>query len=70
MEEIPIGRTIALARHRKRWTQQRLADALGVSKAAVANWETGKHYPQRNIGAIEAVLDISLAAYDRAQVAS
>jgi len=70
MEEIPIGQAIALARHRKHWTQQRLAVVLGVSKSTVANWERGQHFPLRNLGAVEEALEISLARYLPAQAAS
>lgn len=70
MEEIPIGKTIALARHRKRWTQQRLADELGVAKSTVANWERGEHFPLRNLGAVEEALGISLEGYEPVQAAS
>ena len=70
MEEIPIGRAIALARHRKRLTQEELARELGVSRGAVANWETGTHFPQRNLGAIEEALDISLEGYEPEPAAS
>jgi transcriptional regulator with XRE-family HTH domain len=64
MEDTPIGRAIARARHRKRWTQQELADALGVAKSSVADWERGQHFPLRNLGAIEEALGISLAGYE------
>lgn len=69
MEEVPIGNAIARARHRKRWTQERLAAVLGVSKSTVANWERGAHFPLRNLGAIEAALDIDLAGYEPERVA-
>jgi len=64
MQEISIGRAIAFARHRKRWTQQELADRLGVAKSTVANWERGASYPLRNVGAVEEALGISLAGYE------
>jgi transcriptional regulator with XRE-family HTH domain len=64
MADSPIGKVIARARHRKRWTQRQLAEVLGVSVATVANWERGEHFPLRNIGAIEEALDISLDGYD------
>ena len=70
MEEIPIGKAIALARQRKRWTQQRLADHLGVSKSTVAKWETGLHFPLRNLGAVEEALDVSLDSYQQERAAS
>ena len=41
-------------------TQQELADAVGVDRTAVSTWETGRHFPQRYIGRVEAVLGISL----------
>ena len=56
----PIGILIQRARHRKRLTQQQLADALEVSKSTVANWERGESYPLRNAGAIEELLNITI----------
>ncbi len=70
MEEIPIGRAIARARHIKGLTQAELALRLGVNRSAVANWERGVHFPQRHLGAVEEVLGISLAAYEPEQAAS
>ena len=70
MEEIPIGKAIALARQRKRLTQMALAHKLGVSRAAVVNWENGTHFPQRHLGAVEEALGISLAHYEAEQAAS
>lgn len=57
-----IGHLIARARHRKRMTQAQLAEALGVTQVTVARWETGEHYPVRNAGAIEDLLDITIPA--------
>lgn len=64
MEEIPIGKAIRRARQIKRLTQAELALKLGVDRTAVTNWERGAHFPQRHLGAIEAALGISLAAYE------
>jgi transcriptional regulator with XRE-family HTH domain len=56
------GTLIQRARQRKRLTQQELADALDVSRSAVVNWETGKHFPLRYVGAIEELLEIAIPA--------
>jgi transcriptional regulator with XRE-family HTH domain len=55
-----IGVRIAKRRQALRMTQEDLAAELGVSKASVANWESGKHFPKRKLGLIEAVLGVSL----------
>src|SRR5260221_10928991 len=55
-----IGTKIKKRRQVLRLTQEQLAGRLGVSKSAVANWERGKHFPLRYLGAIEQVLGISL----------
>lgn len=39
--------TIAELRRRKNWTQQDLADRLGVTRVTVARWETGQRAPDR-----------------------
>lgn len=59
-----IGIKIKRARERLRWRQQDLADKLGVSRNAVDAWENGRAYPKRSIGALEAVLGISLDGAD------
>lgn len=43
--EIGIGQKISQERGKQKKTQQELADFLGVSKAAISKWETGKSYP-------------------------
>lgn len=40
--------------------QEDLAAAVGVSKSSVANWESGKHFPKRKLGAVEAALGVRL----------
>ena len=45
-----------------RMRQKDLAALLGVASSTVANWERGKSYPGRYLGAVEALLGISLTA--------
>ena len=59
--ELPIGTRIKRRRQVLRLTQEDLAGRLGVSKSTVANWESGKHFPLRYLGAVEQELGISLA---------
>lgn len=55
-----IGTRIRRARERKRWTQQQLADAIGVNIKSVDNWENGRTSPRNSIGALEEIFGISL----------
>ena len=55
-----LGTRIRRARERKRWTQQQLADELGVSLRAVGNWERDESVPRNTIGALEELLGIDL----------
>lgn len=43
--DINIGSIIQKLRKRKGFTQEQVADAIGVSKAAVSKWESGNTYP-------------------------
>lgn len=63
-----IGTSIKRARERKRWSQQRLADALGVDRKTVDNWENGRTRPRSSIGAIEEVLGVSLDGEPRREL--
>jgi len=45
MNELNIGKTVALKRKEKGITQEDLAGFIGVSKASVSKWETGHSYP-------------------------
>lgn len=58
--ELALGTRIRRARERRRWTQQRLADALGVSVRTVNDWENGRTQPRSSIGALEDVLGVRL----------
>lgn len=43
--ELNIGEIIIAKRKEKSWTQEQLANAVGVSAPAVSKWETGTTYP-------------------------
>ncbi len=43
--ELNIGDVITTKRREKSWTQEQLANAVGVSTPAVSKWETGTTYP-------------------------
>jgi len=55
-----IGTRIARRRQVLGMTQADLAARTGVTKTAVVNWESGRHFPKRKLGLIEQVLGISL----------
>jgi transcriptional regulator with XRE-family HTH domain len=59
--EDSIAVKIKRAREIKRWTQQELADRLGVNRKTVDNWENGRTIPRSSIGALEHVLGVSFA---------
>ncbi|MBQ6441504.1 MAG: helix-turn-helix transcriptional regulator [Lachnospiraceae bacterium] len=46
--EVTFGRFIAIRRRHLQLTQAELADKMGVSKSAIAKWETGGGLPDRN----------------------
>jgi transcriptional regulator with XRE-family HTH domain len=58
----PIGTRIAKRRHVLGLSQAQLAQRVGVKRDAVSKWETGKHYPHRHLGKLEAVLGVTLTA--------
>lgn len=49
MDQIKIGRFIALKRKEKGLTQMELAEILGITDRAVSKWETGKSMPDVSI---------------------
>jgi len=55
-----IGAAIRARRQQLRLTQRELAERVGVHPSSVVNWEKGRHPPDRNLGALEEVLGISL----------
>jgi DNA-binding XRE family transcriptional regulator len=42
-----VGGRIVLLRVMRGWTQQYLAERLGVARGAIGGWETGKYEPSR-----------------------
>jgi transcriptional regulator with XRE-family HTH domain len=57
-----IGERIKAARRQRRMTQDELAVAVGVSRSAVAQWETGRAGQLTgNLSKIAAALDIGVA---------
>jgi transcriptional regulator with XRE-family HTH domain len=56
-----IGARIAEARRARGWTQGELATQVGVSRSAVAQWETGRAgQVTANLARIAAVLDVGI----------
>lgn len=45
MDEETLGAWVAAARNSKGWTQERLGDEMGLTKANISHWETNKHEP-------------------------
>lgn len=46
MNQIQIGRFIAVSRKARNLTQRQLADKLGISDKTVSKWECGKGLPE------------------------
>lgn len=55
------GEQIRLARERKGWTQNDLAQAVGVGERTIGNWERGATIPRNRAGRLEKVLGEELA---------
>ncbi|MBP7401635.1 MAG: helix-turn-helix transcriptional regulator [Clostridia bacterium] len=63
MDQSAIGQYIAKKRKEKNWTQEQLAEKLGVSNKTISKWENGKCMP--DYGIIENLcreLDVGIAA--------
>lgn len=54
-----LAARIKAARERKGWTQQDLADAVGVTRGSVRNWEAGVE-PKNSLSRIEDALGVPL----------
>nr|WP_051527138.1 helix-turn-helix transcriptional regulator [[Eubacterium] cellulosolvens] len=60
-EKLSLGQFISTRRKHMRLTQEELADQVGVSKSAIAKWETDGGLPDRdNLRRIAEVMDVSV----------
>lgn len=56
MDGHELGWRIRRARERARLTQRQLAEAVGVDRKTVGNWESGVSSPRSSLGRLETVL--------------
>jgi transcriptional regulator with XRE-family HTH domain len=55
---------LARWREAKGWTQQELADRIGVSRTAVTQWESGRTTPTaNNLAAVASILGVSMERF-------
>jgi transcriptional regulator with XRE-family HTH domain len=40
-----LGRNLCVLRRRRKWSQEKLARQLGVTRGRLSKWETGEHSP-------------------------
>ncbi len=60
-EMTSLGKFISLRRKFLRLTQEELAERIGVSKSAIAKWETERGIPDRdNLGRLAEVINVSV----------
>lgn len=60
-EKTSLGKFISIRRKFLRMTQEELAEKIGVSKSAIAKWETERGIPDRdNLGRLSGVLNVSV----------
>lgn len=56
-----IGENISILRRKAGWSQEVLAEKLGVARQTVAKWENGESAPDiRHCDALSSLLDVSL----------
>lgn len=48
-ENIKLPEQISFYRNKFGWTQEQLAEKIGVSKQSVSNWETGLKFPRMKV---------------------
>jgi transcriptional regulator with XRE-family HTH domain len=56
MDGHELGKRVKRARERAGLTQRQLAEAVGVDRKTVGNWEAGLSSPRSSLGRLEAVL--------------
>ncbi len=57
---VSLGNRIRLARERAGYTQEKVAEKIGVSRSAVSRWEQGEIEPKvQNLVAVAALLNVS-----------
>ena len=57
---VSLGNRIRLARERAGYTQEKVAEKVGVSRSAVSRWEQGEIEPKvQNLAAVAALLNVS-----------
>lgn len=49
MNQVKIGKFISVCRKARGWTQNQLAEKLGITDKAVSKWETGKSMPDLSL---------------------
>ena len=60
-QSISLGKFISMRRNHMKLTQEELADKVGVSKSAVAKWETDGGLPDRdNLKKLSEVINVSV----------
>lgn len=60
-EKTSLGKFISIRRKFLRMTQEELAEKIGVSKSAIAKWETERGLPDRdNLGRLAEVMRVSV----------
>lgn len=65
-EMTSLGKFISLRRKYLRLTQEELAEKVGVSKSAIAKWETERGIPDRdNLGRLAEVINVSVVDLHR-----
>lgn len=57
---VNLGESIRRARERRGWTQNQLAEQLGVAVMTIRNWEADRHSPKNSLARIEEVLGTPL----------